>query len=79
MEPNFKSMDSIQKCSKETIDRCKKYVLMMEKRKEDQEAIIMQAKFDYNHDKSAENKNKCKSFPFIHPTLHVWRRGELSS
>ncbi|KAF7502702.1 hypothetical protein GJ744_005241 [Endocarpon pusillum] len=58
MEPNLKSMDFTQERYKETIDLCRKYVMMMEKRKIYQEAIITQAEYNYSQEQTAKNKNK---------------------
>ena len=71
MEPNFKSMDSTQEHYNETIDLCKIYVLMMEKRKIYQEAIITQAEYHYNQEETTGNKNKGRLFQVMHPTLRV--------
>lgn len=77
MEPNLKSMDFTQERYNETIDLCKIYVMMMEKRKIYQEAIITQAESDYSQEQTAENKNKGRPFQFIQPILRVDKR-ELS-
>ncbi|ERF74401.1 hypothetical protein EPUS_06579 [Endocarpon pusillum Z07020] len=58
MEPNLKSIDFTQERYNETIELCKTYVMMMEKRKICQEAIITQAEYDYSQEETARNKNK---------------------
>lgn len=61
-------MDSSQERYNEIICLCTKYVLLMEKRKENQEAVIVRAEYDYNEKKTADNKKKGKHFQLIRPT-----------
>lgn len=77
MEPNLKSMDFTQERYNETIDSCKMYVMMMEKRKLYQEAIITQAEYDYSQEETAENKKKGRNFRVLHPTLRVDKKKTL--